>query len=214
MIGSRKARCSLLVMGSALLAACTAGQGGASETPSTSTVDIENTHGHSFGGGAASMYYEGFAAFAKQFDGIALVEVVAVSEPRWNTPDRGRPSEQQLHAERLPGDPDYFIGRAYTVRLVRMVRGEWTPPSNQAVAWEAGGRVGADEYAVAPLGVTAPTVGQQALALTLDGLVDFGTGVTTPIAWLLPVGATGQVNTLDPTETLSLGEIERLLSRP
>ncbi|MBI3746353.1 MAG: hypothetical protein HY264_07510 [Chloroflexi bacterium] len=165
-------------------------------------------------GGAVSVNYQTLAQFVREdvpfYEGIAVVTVESVSQLRWNTPDGSRPADRALHAGWDNGTADYFIGRAYRLRLERVAWGNWTATGPTDVYWLAGGKLGADETGSSASDlVPPPIVGGKAVALT--GSFDFGTGVSTTIATLFPVDAGGRVITLDPTEDITLADLAQHL---
>ena len=182
-----------------------------STPPSAAPSASIGAHGESRFGGA-SYNYQTLAQFVRDnsqiFEGIAVVTVESVGPLRWNTPDGSRPAEAALHAG-WDGTADYFIGRAYRLRLERVAWGKWTATGPTDIYWLAGGKLGADETGSSGIGLPPPVVGGTALALT--GSVDFGTGVSTTISWLFPVDASGRVITLDPTEDITLSDLDRHL---
>ncbi|MBI2777921.1 MAG: hypothetical protein HYX57_11760 [Chloroflexi bacterium] len=168
-------------------------------------------HGESRFGGAATYNYQTLTQFIREnrFKGVAVVTVQSVSPLQWNTPDGSRPADAALHAGWDNGTADYFIGRAYRLQLDRVAWGQWTAKGPTEVYWLAGGKLGADETGSTSV-IVPPVVGGKAVALT-DSSTDFGTGVSTTITWLFPVDTTGGVQTLDPTEDITLADLSQHL---
>ena len=182
--------------------------------PSAAPAASAGMHGESRFGGTVSVNYQTLAQFIRDnasfYAGIAVVTVESVGPLRWNTPDGSRPAEAALHAGWDSGTADSFIGRAYRLRLERVAWGKWTATGPTDIYWLAGGKLGADETGSSASDlVPPPVVGGTALALT--GSFDFGTGVSTTIATLFPVDAGGRVITLDPTEDITLADLDRHL---
>ncbi|MBI2777922.1 MAG: hypothetical protein HYX57_11765 [Chloroflexi bacterium] len=184
-------------------------------SPSATPAASAAAHGESFVAAATMFNYQTLAQFIRDnsqiFAGIAVVTVESASPLQWNTPDGARPSEPALHADwSNPATAQYMIGRAFTLRLDRVAWGQWTAKGPTEVYWIPGGRLGADEYANGSADLVPPPVaGGMAVALTASA-ADSGPGVST-ISWLFPVDANGRVMTLDPTEALTLENLDQRL---
>lgn len=163
--------------------------------------------------GGASLGYDSFAARASGFDGVAVVRVVAIGSPEWNTVDGSKPSAGELDAM-LSGSPrfDYFIGRPVTLELVEMVRGRWTAPSSSTVWWKPGGQVDDDIVVIDDLGVPEPTPGQLAVAFTFDAPRNPTPGVSLYVAEAYPVQPDGRVVTPLQTEEIFVTDLPLILT--
>jgi len=168
-------------------------------------------HGEQQVGSSTSVPYVSIADYATYYDGVAIVRVVDVGAPRWNTPSGERPAEAELHAW-LNGTvyTPLVIGRAITVELVRQVRGAWPAPGQRAVWWVSGGRIGADEVISTGPNLREPAVGEIAVAFTADEAYS----PAIPLRYigdLFAVDASGRVETFDPSETVTLDTLDQAL---
>jgi hypothetical protein len=163
-------------------------------------------------GGGATIGYDSFAVRASGFDGVAVVRVVDVGEPEWNTVDGAKPPEEAL-AEMLSGPPqyDYFIGRPVTLELVEMIRGTWFAPK-ATVWWKPGGQVGEDLLVIDDLGLPDVAAGQLAVAFTFDVPRTPTPGVSLYVAEVYPVSKDGRILTPLPDELIRLADLDSLVS--
>jgi len=173
-------------------------------------------HGESRVAAGVSFDYQTLAQFIRDnsqiVEGVAVVTVESVSPLRWNTPDGKRPSEPALHADwSSTGDNRYGIGRAYGVRLQRVAWGKWLAPGPTEVYWLGGGKLGADEDVNGSADLLPPPV-VGGTAVVLVGRFYSSPGVVGPtISWPFPVDANGRVITLDPTEDITLADLDQHL---
>ena len=182
--------------------------GGTSPTVRTSRPSpAPSVHGEVIAGGGISFKDESLAEMAAGYEGVALVRVVAIGAPRWNTPTGERPSEEALHAHDT--GLNYWIGRPFTLQLERVLTGRWTAPADRTEWLVAGGQLGADVTEVPGLVPREPRVGEFAVAFT--GAWDQGTGLKAYVGSVFPVEPSGEVLTRRPDEGVTIRNIDRLL---
>jgi hypothetical protein len=168
-------------------------------------------------GSGVEFNYTGIKDAIRGFDGVAIIRIVDIGLLQWNTVDGTRPSEAALHtawsvAPEEPGWADYFIGRPYTVELVRMASGRWIAPIRRTNWWVWGGKIGADETVVSdPAGIAPRLPVKGELAVGVTSTVDFKTGVSEYVQVLFPIDASGRVLTADPSEHVTLDDIDQHL---
>jgi len=193
--------------------------------PTASPASSGGGHGHvvdELGGPVAVSFpaYESLTDWARQHRaGIAIVEIVDVSEPRWSTPTGERPPEDLLHDPPAAGHGDiswYGIGRLVTVRLVRILRGEWPAPTAESGYWLVGGTVGQDRedslvFLQPP--VTPAMDGRLGLAfLAPSGLIGTPPTIPSSVAELFPADEQGRISTpLGVEEGVTLENVESFL---
>lgn len=123
------------------------------------------------------------------------------------------PPERALHSDwdmSGGGTFRYAIGRAYQVRLERVVWGKWLAPGDTDVYWLPGGKLGNDEVGGDRFGPLPP--GAADLGLAIISRYDRGPGViSSAVAWLLPVDASGRVTTMNPKEHVTLADLDEHL---
>lgn len=184
-------------------------------SPSATPAASAGAHGESFVAAGAMFNYQTLTQFIREnsFEGVAVVRVESASPLQWNTPDGARPSEPALHADwSNPATAQYMIGRAFTLRLDRVAWGQWTAKGPTEVYWIPGGRLGADEYANGSADLVPPPVaGGMAVALTIPPMVAQPQPPVRTIGFLFPVDPNGRVMTLDPTEALTLENLDQRL---
>ncbi len=180
----------------------------------------ETPHGHVIGSSASYPTYESLASFRSCGFALAIVEIVAVSEPRWDTPTGARPPEALLHAPPLdPEFPDHYnIGRLISVRRVRVLQGTWPVPEDTVDYWRPGGTVGLDwgeEVSLYPP-VTASDVGRRGIAFMLPTLLlGIPPTIASEVCILFPADAQGRIVTpLETEEGITLDSVESFLPRP
>lgn len=163
--------------------------------------------------GGATIGYESFAVRASGFDGVAVVRVGGVGAPAWNTPDGARPSDAAL-IDAMSGDTqfDYFIGTPVSLELVRMIKGDWNPPTTTTTWWRAGGGAQGDRVVIDDLRPPAPSVGQLAVAFTFDSPREPTPGVSLFIAEAYPVQSDGRILTPLSTEVVFLADLPAILA--
>lgn len=171
-----------------------------------------------WGGFAVSFPYGSFAEWVRdavgQGGGVALVRVLDVSGVRWSTASGEAPGPTDI-ARANTGEVEFGIGRLVTVELVRTLRGIWPGAANTALYWLPGGQIGIDRTLQA-YDLPDPRVGSFAVVSTWSGAdLDATDGVVwLNVQRLFPTDPSGRVLTLDPTETIQIGEIDRYLPAP
>lgn len=179
----------------------------------------ETPHGHAIGSSASYAQYDSLARWIDKWDAaVAIVEIVEVSEPRWDTPTGACPPEALLHGPPLdPEFPEHYnIGRLVKVRMVRMLQGESPVTAGTLEYWRPGGTVGVDSGAESPIhpAVTASDVGRRAIAQLLPRPVLLGIppSMSVTVGDLFPADAQGRIVTpLGTDEGITLDNVESFL---
>lgn len=161
----------------------------------------------------ASIGYSGFREWVTIWAGIALVEITDVGPVRWNTVSGVRPDESLLHSAPKGHADTPGIGRIVEVRRIRLISGQWLGGEDLARYWKVGGKIAADEM-IDSLNLPTFRSGDRALAFLLPqvGNVAVDGDLPVQVGWLFPVDASGRVQTLDPTEDVTLANLDALLS--
>lgn len=169
--------------------------------------------------------YRSFRQWAALWPNAALVRVVEIGPPQWNTTDGKLPPGLDF-PDPVPGNPNVLrILRPTRMELVRVLRGSWPTEDVYGLRW--GGRVGNDieETDTDPF---PPKVGQQVIAFALAQPIDIGADFPLWVVSGFPVDASGRVLTpeadrepdpnpdqtlppADPPAGITLDEIESYL---
>lgn len=240
---SRRTGLPAILMPMLLIAAC-AGSGdgdvnvpspssaaNASTVPQVSTpaTDVPTPTPHIFSaqGGTVSGTdrYRSFRQWAALWPNAALVRVVEIGPPQWNTKD-GRLPPGLDFLDPVPGNPNVLrILRPIRMELVRVLRGSWPPDDVYGLRW--GGRVGNDIEETDP-DPFPPKVGQEVIAFAPAQPIDLGAAFPLWVVSGFPVDASGRVLTpeadrepdpnpdqtlppADPPAGITLDEIESYL---
>lgn len=142
--------------------------------------------------------------------GVALVRVADAGALRWNSDDGTRPPETALHSAPAGHRDGYGIGRLVTVERLELLSGRWTASGPSASYWRPGGQLGSDRFEP-EINIPELSPGQRAIALLTDADAGAETSLPVQAGWLFPVDAAGRVQTLDPTEQITLDSIGKYL---